>query len=158
MISIFQKIFDLISSEEFCFLYVEPARDGYGISPSLSPLSSPPLPSSPLTLPLSSPPLSLANGFTARFLRANRSLREEKCSLTEGRLLIYPVSNFKTVTILSRYLFSPYPLSSSLLSPLRSLLLLSSSHLHNIQNAAVFSKGATKQGYLVKRSQAAKNR
>jgi hypothetical protein len=30
MIPIFQKIFDLISSEEFCFLYVEPAKDGYG--------------------------------------------------------------------------------------------------------------------------------
>ncbi len=29
-IPIFQKIFDLISSEEFIFLYVEPSKDGYG--------------------------------------------------------------------------------------------------------------------------------
>ena len=108
MISIFQKIFDLISSEEFCFLYVEPARDGYGISPSLSPLSSPPLPSPSLTV--------LQHDFCERI----DHWREEKCSLTEGRLLIYPVSNFKTVTILSRYLFSPSP--PPLLSPLLSLL------------------------------------
>lgn len=30
MIPVFQKMFNIISSEEFCFLYVEPEKDGYG--------------------------------------------------------------------------------------------------------------------------------
>lgn len=31
MIPTFQKMFNLMSAEEFCFLYTEPDKDGYGM-------------------------------------------------------------------------------------------------------------------------------